>query len=98
PVAGGVEVPPMPALAAAAKGTDPFYDQLVAAGTTTAAPGTGKSYLADPARVGPVTGSPKAKFTAFEKDGSSALRDHNTFRIEVRAPSPNHDGAVIYTQ
>src|SRR4051812_2063450 len=41
-------------------------------------PGTGKTYIADPARLGPVTGSPLAPFT----DSTGALRDHNIFRIE----------------
>ena len=41
-------------------------------------PGTGRSYIADPARVGPVTGSPLPKF--YRPDG--ILSDHNVFRIE----------------
>jgi hypothetical protein len=93
PVAGGGEVPPYPELRAAPPGTDPFYDTLVAQGGTTPDPGTGKKYLADPGRVGPVTGSPLPNFT----DSTGASRNHNTFRVEVRAPSPNHDGAVFYT-
>jgi hypothetical protein len=40
---GGVELPPVDA---------------TTAGLTTAYPGTGKLYIADPARVGPITGSP----------------------------------------
>src|SRR6185369_13512991 len=35
-------------------------------------------------------------FTAFNVDGTSETRNHNTFRIEVRAPSPTHNGPVIY--
>ena len=96
-VAGGAEVPPMPDLKTAPAGTDPFYDAMVALGGPTADAGTGKKYLADPARIGTVTGSPLPDFTAFNTDGTSALRNHNTFRIEVRAPSPTHDGAVFYT-
>jgi hypothetical protein len=96
-VAGGSEVPPMPDLQSAPPGTDPFYDQLVALGGATASPGTGKQYLADPGRVGTVTGSPLADFTAFNTDGTSTVRNHNTFRVEVRVPSPTHDGAVFYT-
>ncbi|GAB3764736.1 hypothetical protein GCM10028796_20390 [Ramlibacter monticola] len=96
-VAGGGEVPPMPDLKTAPPGTDPFYDQAVALGATTADPGTGKKYVADPARVGPVTGSPLPPFTAFNIDGTSTLRNHNTFRVEVRVPTPNHDGMVFYT-
>jgi len=49
----------------------------------TAYPGTGKSYIADPARSGPVTGSPLPPFT----DSTGALRDHNIFRIEGPAGS-----------
>ncbi|HEY0823506.1 MAG TPA: Ig-like domain-containing protein, partial [Ramlibacter sp.] len=48
--------------------------------------------IADPARVGPVTGSPLPNFT----DHTGASRSHNTFRIEVRRPSPTHDGELIY--
>ncbi len=92
PVAGGAEVPPMPDLKSAPPGTDPFYDSLIALGGATGDPGTGKKYLADPARIGPVTGSPMANF--IDSDGNS--RNHNTFRIEVRAPAPNHDGPVLY--
>ncbi|MBA2961852.1 MULTISPECIES: cadherin-like domain-containing protein [Ramlibacter] len=92
PVAGGPEVPPMPDLQAAPPGTDPFYDLLVATGAPTPSPGTGKQYLADPARVGPITGSLLPNFT----DSDGVVRNHNTFRIEVRAPAPNHDGPVIF--
>lgn len=92
PVAGGAEVPPMPDLKLAPPGTDPFYDSLIALGGATGDPGTGKKYLADPARIGPVTGSPMPNF--IDSDGNS--RNHNTFRIEVRAPAPNHDGPVLY--
>jgi hypothetical protein len=90
PVAGGAEVPPMPDLMAAPPGTDPFYDAMVAAGGGPAPnPGTGKKYVADPGRVGPVTGSPLANFT----DSTGASRNHNTFRIEVSDAS----GQVFYT-
>lgn len=91
-VAGGAEVPPMPDLITAPPGTDPFYDSLVALGGTTADPGTGKQYLADPARIGPVTGSPLANFT----DSSGASRNHNNFRIEVRSPSADFTGTLLY--
>ena len=98
PVAGGAEVPPMPDLAAAAPGTDPYYDQMVALGAgPTADPGTGKKYIADPARVGTVTGSPLPEFTAFNTDGTSGLRNHNTFRVEVRTSSPDRNAPVFYT-
>ncbi|GAB3765461.1 IPT/TIG domain-containing protein [Ramlibacter monticola] len=92
--AGGAEVPPMPDLIDAPTGTDPFFDALLAGGVApTANPGTGRKYLADPARIGPITGSQLGNFT----DSTGAARNHNTFRIEVRAPAPNHDGPVIYT-
>jgi hypothetical protein len=42
-------------------------------------PGTGKSYIADPTRVGPVTGSPLPPFVSAV-DGLTY--DHNRFRIE----------------
>jgi hypothetical protein len=95
--AGGAEVPPMPDLLSAPPGTDPFFDAIAAAGGVTGDPGTGKKYIADPGRVGPITGSPLPPFTAYNTDGTSGPRNHNTFRIEVRAPSPTHDGAVFYT-
>ncbi|GAB3775038.1 hypothetical protein GCM10028796_50430 [Ramlibacter monticola] len=102
--AGGAEVPPMPDLQSAPAGTDPFYDAAVAAGAAPAAnPGTGKKYIADPGRVGAVTGSPLPPYTSYEIDSSGATsgtpvtRNHNTFRIEVRVPSPTHDGHVFYT-
>ena len=88
-VAGGGELPPMPDLRAAPAGTDPFYDAMVAAGAgPTADPGTGKKYIADPARIGAVTGSPLPNFT----DSTGASRNHNTFRIEVSDAS----GQVFY--
>ena len=96
-VAGGAEVPPMPDLIAAPPGTDPFYDQAVALGATTADPGTGLKYIADPKRVGPVTGTTLPDFIANDVDGTSTPRNHNTFRIEVRLPDPNHTGPVFYT-
>ncbi|MBS1159549.1 MAG: hypothetical protein H6R15_1968 [Proteobacteria bacterium] len=92
PTAGGAEVPPMPDLQTAPAGTDPFYDLLVSAGVPTPDPGTGKKYIADPARIGPVTGSPLPNFT----DSNGNSRNHNTFRIEVKAPDPAHNGPVIY--
>jgi len=82
--AGGAEVPPMPDLRTAPAGTDPFYDLMVAQGAgPTADAGTGRKYAADPARIGPVTGSPLPDFLARNIDGTTALRNHNTFRIEV---------------
>jgi Big-like domain-containing protein len=72
---GGAEVPPIPDLL---PGQDPFYDALVAAGAAKPYPNTGKKYIADPGRIGPVTGSPLPPFTG--NDG--LLHDHNTLRIE----------------
>ncbi|MFL5459008.1 MAG: cadherin-like domain-containing protein, partial [Myxococcales bacterium] len=77
---GGAEIGPVTAL-------NPFPDQNPAnfggAFVPTIYPGTGKSYLADPARTGPVTGSPLPPFT----DSTGALRDHNIFRMEGPAGS-----------
>lgn len=72
---GGGEVPPIPDLVA---GQDPYYDNLVAAGAAKPYPGTGKKYIADPGRIGPVTGSPLQPFVG--NDGLT--HDHNTLRIE----------------
>jgi hypothetical protein len=94
PVPGGTEVPPMPDLKLAPSGTDPFYDALRVGGGGTPDPQTGKKYLADPSRLGPVTGSPLPDFIAYETNGTSSLRNHNTFRIEVRTPG---HGLVFYT-
>jgi hypothetical protein len=94
PVPGGDEVPPMPDLLQAPAGTDPFFDALRAVGGTTADPQTGKKYLADPSRLGPVTGSPLPKFFAKETNGTTSERNHNTFRVEVSTPG---DGLVFYT-
>jgi Big-like domain-containing protein len=75
PVSGGVEVPPIPDLVA---GQDPWYDALVAVGGAKPYPATGKKYVADPGRIGPVTGSPLPPFL-----GSDGLtHNHNTLRIE----------------
>lgn len=78
---GGPELPPIPLLQ---PGQDPFNDALA---PPTPYPATGKKYIADPARLGPVTGSPLPPFT----DSTGALRDHNIFRIEGPAGS-NLDG------
>ena len=59
----------MPDLQAAPAVTDPFCDLLVA---KTPDPGTNKQYIADPARIGPVTGSPLPDFIANNLDGSTA--------------------------
>jgi cadherin-like protein len=75
PYPGGPEVPPVPDIV---RGQDPFYDILVNTGATTPYPGTGKRYIADPARIGPVTGSPLPPFMGND----NVPYDHNTFRIE----------------
>jgi hypothetical protein len=53
----------------------------------TAYPGTGLSYIADPARIGPVTGStakdvPTDLPGTFREGGTGTLRSRNIFRIE----------------
>ena len=77
---GGAE---MPALTAGNQfpDTDPAHFGGVFAATPY--PNNGKSYIADPGRIGPVTGSPLADFT----DSTGALRNHNIFRIEGPAGS-----------
>jgi hypothetical protein len=104
-VPGGAEVPPMPDLAASPAGTDPFYDQMVALGAgPTADPGTGKKYIADPARTGAITGSPLPAVTVYDKDPNGVIlagiprqADHNTFRVEVRRPQADGMGELLYT-
>ncbi|MFL5290455.1 MAG: hypothetical protein ACJ79U_02965, partial [Myxococcales bacterium] len=60
-----------------------------------AGPVPGKLYIADPARIGPVTGSALPEFT----DSTGKLRNHNIFRIEGPAGSAlggvNADGSTI---
>jgi hypothetical protein len=89
---GGAE---MPALTAANQTPDTDPAHFGGAFAPTPYPGTGKAYLADPARLGPVTGSPLPQFT----DSTGALRDHNIFRIEGPAGSAlggvNADGSTI---
>jgi hypothetical protein len=78
---GGAE---MPALTAAnpTPDTDPLHFAH-GAFVPTAYPGTGNAYLGDPARLGPVTGSPLPDFM----DSTGAMRNHNIFRIEGPAGS-----------
>ena len=73
-VSGGAELPPV-----TATNPDPGGLGVLA----TPYPGTGKSYIADPARLGPVTGSPLPPFVSAV-DG--ATYDHNRFRIEYTPP------------
>ena len=72
--AGGAE---MPAVTAdnPTPDTDPAH---FAGGAPTPYPNSGKAYIADPARIGPVTGSLLSNFI----DSSGASRNHNIFRIE----------------
>ena len=78
---GGAEMGPLSALNPIPD-TDPTHFGAAAGtpieGLVTAYPGTGNKYIADPARIGPVTGSPfVAGFVT-----SSGLRNANIFRIE----------------
>ncbi|TCP11220.1 hypothetical protein EV683_11436 [Crenobacter luteus] len=75
PTPGGAELPPIPNLK---PGQDPFYDALVAGGGATPYPGGGKKYIADPARLGPVTGSPRPDYVVR----GGATRNANIFRVE----------------
>jgi hypothetical protein len=77
---GGAEMPPL-----TATNPEPDTDPAHFGGTfaPTPYPGTGKAYIADPARSGPVTGSPLPDFT----DSTGVLRNHNIFRIEGPAGS-----------
>ena len=75
PTPGGVEVPAIPDLL---PGQDPAYDALVAAGGAKPYPNNGKKYVADPGRIGPVTGSPLPPFVG--NDG--VTYNHNIFRVE----------------
>jgi hypothetical protein len=88
---GGAEVPPIPLLQ---PGQDPFYDALVAGGAATPLPGTGRKYIADPARVGPVTGSPLAPIVSqatVDLTGNplvpGVVLNPNRYRVEVTDPS-----------
>jgi Big-like domain-containing protein len=85
PTPGGGEVGAIPDIQ---PGQDPYYDILVNTGATTPSAGTGKKYIADPARIGPVTGSPLPSFVG--SDG--VTYNHNVFRVE----GPN--GFVMHTQ
>jgi len=73
---GGAE---MPAITAdnPTPDTDPAH---FAGGAPTPYPNTGKAYIADPARIGPVTGS-SLSFRNFN-DPTQPLRNQNIFRIE----------------
>jgi hypothetical protein len=68
----------MPALTAANQTPDTDPNHFGGAFVQTPYPGTGAAYIADPSRIGPVTGSTLPDFT----DSTGALRNHNIFRIE----------------
>jgi hypothetical protein len=77
---GGPEVPPIPDLQ---PGQDPFFDAQAAAGGATPYPNNGRRYVADPGRLGPITGgvtgiAGQALYTV--NDGTT--RDPNIFRVE----------------
>jgi Bacterial Ig domain len=77
---GGAEVPPMPDLQ---PGQDPFFDAIAAAGGATPFPNNGRRYIADPGRLGPITGGKtmiagQSVYTV--NDGTT--RDPNIFRVE----------------
>ncbi len=74
-VPGGAEMPPVTA-ANPTPDTDPAHFGGVFAPTPY--PGTGRSYIADPARIGPVTGSPLPDYTV----GDGTTRNANIFRVE----------------
>ena len=79
-VPGGAE---MPALTATNQTPDTNPLHFGGVFTPTPYPGTGKAYIADPGRIGPVTGSSLPNFT----DSTGASRNHNIFRIEGPAGS-----------
>ncbi|HZX93130.1 MAG TPA: cadherin-like domain-containing protein, partial [Myxococcales bacterium] len=89
---GGLEIAPVTA-ANPTPDTNPA--NFGGAFLATPYPFTGKAYIADPARSGPVTGSPLPQFT----DSTGALRNHNIFRIEGPAGSAlggvNANGTTI---
>ncbi|HSB72799.1 MAG TPA: cadherin-like domain-containing protein [Candidatus Methylomirabilis sp.] len=72
---GGAEMPPVTA-ANPTPDVDPAHFGGVFAPTPY--PGTGKSYIADPARIGPVTGSPLPDYVV----GDGSTRNANIFRVE----------------
>src|SRR3954454_9854523 len=77
---GGAEIPAVTASRPVPDADPAHFGGLL---LPTAYPQTGKAYLADPARNGPIAGSPLPPFT----DSSGALRDHNIFRPEGPAGS-----------
>jgi VCBS repeat-containing protein len=77
---GGGELPPMPDLK---PGQDPFFDALAAGGGATPFPNNGRRYIADPGRLGPITGGKTGiagQVLYTVNDGTT--RDPNIFRVE----------------
>jgi len=72
---GGPEMAPLTATNPTPD-TDPAH--FAGAFTPTPYPGTGAAYIADPSRLGPVTGSSLPNFI----DSTGASRNHNIFRVE----------------
>ena len=82
---GGAEMPPVSATNPAPD-TDPAH---FGGGAPTPYPGNGRRYIADPARLGPVTGS-VANFTA---DG---IANPNLFRIDITGPDVPNGKVTLY--
>jgi hypothetical protein len=82
---GGPEMPPVSA-------TTPTPDTNPAhfgGGAPTAYPGNGRRYIADPARLGPVTGS----LANFSADG---ITNPNLFRIDISGPDVPNGKVTLY--
>lgn len=77
---GGAEIPPV---TATNQTPDTNPANFGGAFVQTPYPATGKAYLADPNRIGPVTGSSLPSFL----DSTGTLQNHNVFRIEGPAGS-----------
>ncbi len=90
-VPGGPEMPPLTLANPAPDQNDAHFGGAFA---PTIYPGTGKAYIADPARSGPVTGGLVQDYVPFtqrpdlvgsdlvQNDGTPRSRNHNVFRIE----------------
>jgi hypothetical protein len=82
---GGAELPPVTPTNPAPDSNPANFGGALTVTPYPFAPGDpkyGTAYLADPARVGPITGSPLPNFT----DSTGASRNHNIFRIEAYLP------------
>jgi len=80
---GGAELPPVSA-------DNPVPDpNHFAGGAPTPYPGNNRRYIADPARLGPVTGS-QANFSADH------ILNPNLFRIEISGPDVPNGHALLY--